>query len=160
MRISLRSFSGDLTVIELGTPEVNALRESVANLLGTEDHPLTKYNVILLRQQGHWERLGNFHTLQEGDEVAYFIRDDPSITLTGSKTNAHCIWCFRTAEKPLMVQFMNRTFTMVSRCSMSKTLGKKYNQLEDMLYDQNEWMPKYSEGQIADMVHLWDVKGM
>ena len=155
MRIFLKNFSGDLTVIELGTSEVNTLRESVANLLGTEDHPLTKYNVILLRQTNQWERLGNFHTLQEGDEVSYFIRDLPSIELIGSKTNAHGVWAFRILGKQSLFMKRNAKF-IPQQGSMFKELGKQYDQLGDMLSDLNQ----YSEGQIADMVHLWDVKGV
>ena len=206
--ISLKSLAGKIDQVEIDRDSgVRVLRETAAHLFGlstcTHTRPspcemsvdesekwkivgscptctLHPSNIGLIRPvETGWERLGNSHTLVDGEEVSYIIRVRPETGLTNEYTADRKIWSrlYRIPEinaenyeyqirgtkmARFFFSFTNGKFHNITCHSWKKVCDQEFDTLEELLRAVNErpeWRYKFSEENIADTLHLWDVNG-
>lgn len=137
-------------------------------------------NIGLIRPvETGWESLGNSHTLVDGEEVSYIIRARPDTGLNNEYTADRKIWSrlYRIPEinventeyqsrrmkmHRFFFSFTNGKFHNVDCFAWKKVCVKEFDTLEELLRAVNEcpeWRYKFSEENIADTLHLWDVNG-
>uniref|UniRef100_A0A6C0KHY9 Uncharacterized protein n=1 Tax=viral metagenome TaxID=1070528 RepID=A0A6C0KHY9_9ZZZZ len=136
-------------------------------------------NIGLIRQTEKWERLGNSHCLVDGEEVSYIIRKRPDTGLTNEYSPNRMVWSrlynipeinSENVEYQLRRLKMHRVFFSFTNgkfhnveCSLwRKYVDGEFDTLEELLHAINQSPTlryKFSEENIADTVHLWDVNG-
>jgi hypothetical protein len=147
---------------------------------GCPDCKLRPTNVIMLRRKGEkYERLGNSHRLHDGDEIAYYFRERPDGALgkgIGSKKNAYSylydIPEVNTENKDYQWRYekMNRFFFSIQNGRFRSeafhdfpfSIEGEFDTIEDLFRSVNQsgrWKYKFSDENIAEAVHLWDVNG-
>lgn len=166
IHLTLKTLSGQLLPVELYDNKVSSLRFHVA----ARGVNLQVSQIILIRStEEGWERLGNFHTIQEGDEVSYLIRDVPSIVLRNFQiVNVGTRWHAYTEDSEhieynlLTFDFWSENRTFTHPHNRLGNLGP-FTTVEELLLAVNAcgwYNESLTNEQIEDLVHLWDVCGM
>ena len=139
IHITIKNFAGDIENIVLDFyTDVRSLRHLTAKHL-----EINETNIILFRQKGdEWERLGNFHTLQDDEEISYFIRQSPG----GILVRHGGVWSILGINNRIFFRKTNDKFVLYG-------IEGNFDRLEDLL-DTIE--TKYP---VSDILHMWDIHG-
>ena len=160
--ISIKNLAGDLVPITIGDRhQVKWLRRWIA--LTNCNH---EKRIALIRREGNdWKRLSNQDTIQDGDEVGYFIQDHSRIELFRCcnatddaqiiDTNVWTCWYPPTDERVMSFQFewCRPTFRNVAGSTISTDI--EFATLEDLLLAMQDYT--FTANNMSDILHAWDV---
>jgi len=176
--ISIKNLAGELTplTIKCDRHHVRWLRHWVAQAITPKEtaQPFSnsyrsvsnEKNVALIRRDGDdWKRLSNHDTIQEGDEVGYFIRGHSKIELFRCcnptddgrliATNVWTCWYPPTDERVQSFQFEYCSATFRNVAGSTISTDSKFATLEDLLVAMQDYL--FTDNNLSDILHAWDI---